>query len=115
VSPTDERLRALYRDASAFVFPALEDFGIVAAEALACGTPVVAFASGALAEIVEDGVTGFLVRDVGEMAAAMREAARLSPEACRDAAERRFSGGAMLGRYCELYARLAATGRRHAS
>ncbi|MGG5822597.1 glycosyltransferase [Falsiroseomonas sp. HW251] len=88
-----------------------ETSSLVAMEALACGTPVVAFPSGALPEIVEDGVTGFLVRDVAEMAEAMRAAARLDPEACRAAARARFSDRVMAGRYLSLYRRLAV---RHA-
>ena len=92
-----------------------ETSSLVAMEALACGTPVVAMDSGALAEIVEDGVTGFLVRDTAQMAAAMRAAASLSAEACRAAAARRFSAEAMLDRYAGLYARLAGRGRSHAA
>lgn len=83
---------------------------LVAMEAMACGTPVVAFPSGAVPEIVEHGVTGFLVRDVAEMAEAIQAAARLDPEACREVARRRFSADAMVQGYLALYRRLA--GRR---
>jgi glycosyltransferase involved in cell wall biosynthesis len=91
-----------------------ETSSLVAMEALACGTPVIAFPSGALAEIVEDGVTGFLVRDVAEMAAAMREVGRLHPDTCREAARRRFSEERMVGAYLALYADLTG-GARHAA
>ncbi len=57
---TDEELRILYNGAEALVFPQVEDFGLVAAEAHACGTPVIAYAEGGAKEIVEDGVTGIL-------------------------------------------------------
>ena len=54
----DDELRALYNGAKAFVFPQVEDFGLVAAEAQACGAPVIAFREGGALEIVHDGVTG---------------------------------------------------------
>ena len=88
-----------------------ETSSLVAMEALACGTPVVAFPSGALPEIVEHGVTGFLARDTREMAEAIRAAAALDPAACRDAARRRFGAAAMVDRYLDLYGRLARRGQ----
>ena len=91
-----------------------ETSSLVAMEALACGTPVVAFPSGALPEIVEHGVTGYIVRDVSEMADAMHAAARLDPEACRAAARARFGEGAMAARYLSLHARLAQREAAHA-
>src|SRR5206468_2113218 len=55
VGPSDEELRSLYRAASAFVFPPVEDFGIVAVEAQACGIPVVALRAGGALDTVIDG------------------------------------------------------------
>jgi glycosyltransferase involved in cell wall biosynthesis len=80
-----------------------ETSSLVAMEALACGTPVISFASGALPEIVEHGVTGFIVNDVAEMADAIREIDRIDREACRAAACRRFSAACMTSRYFERY------------
>jgi glycosyltransferase involved in cell wall biosynthesis len=54
----EDELRNLYNGAEALVFPQVEDFGLVAAEAQACGTPIIAFSQGGAREIVEDGVTG---------------------------------------------------------
>ena len=58
----ESELRALYNGAEALIFPQVEDFGLVAAEAQACGTPVIAFSEGGAMEIVADGVTGILFR-----------------------------------------------------
>ena len=91
-SVDDEELRALYRSARALVFPADEDFGIVMAEAQACGTPVIAFNQGGAVEIVEPGVSGWLLerQAVGELRVAIRRAASepLDPGAIRERAER---------------------------
>jgi len=61
-----------------------------------------------LTEIVEDGVTGFLVNDVDEMADAIKKVDAISPAACREAAERRFSQQRMIERYFDLYRRILA-------
>jgi glycosyltransferase involved in cell wall biosynthesis len=79
---------------------------LVAMEALATGTPVIAYRSGALTEIVEDGVTGLLVGSVEEMAAAIRSVDQISHEACRAAAEQRFSRDRMVRDYFDLYGML---------
>jgi glycosyltransferase involved in cell wall biosynthesis len=104
------RKRRLLTAARCLVVPSLvpETSSLVAMEALACGTPVIAHPQGALAEVVEHGRTGFLVRDAAEMAEAIEAAASIPAENCRAAARTRFSLDAMTGRYLELYARLAA-------
>lgn len=84
-----------------------ETSSLVAMEALALGTPVVAFPSGALGEIVEHGRTGFLVHDAAGMADAIAAVESIDPEACRYAARTRFSASRMIDDYIELYGRRA--------
>jgi glycosyltransferase involved in cell wall biosynthesis len=106
------RKRRLLASARCLLVPSLvpETSSLVAMEALAAGTPVVAFAAGALADIVEHGRTGFLVRDEREMAGAIAAAGTLDSEACRRAAHTRFSLPRMTRRYLDLYLELAAVG-----
>ncbi len=84
-----------------------ETSSLVALEALAAGTPVVAFPSGALADIVEPGKTGFLVANEIEMAAAIDACSALCPQTCLDAARRRFNLEQMLEKYFAVYRFLA--------
>jgi glycosyltransferase involved in cell wall biosynthesis len=88
-----------------------ETSSLVAMEALACGTPVVAFRTGALKEIIEHQRTGFLVDDVDAMAAAIKTAHAIDPEACRAAARQRFSAARMTAQYLERYRKLVDAGR----
>src|SRR3546814_12311226 len=99
--------------ARAVLVPSLapETSSLVAMEALACGTPVIALPSGALPEIVEHGRTGFIVSDAAEMAAAIDAAGAIPPEACRDAASQRFSLDRMISRYTATLRRLTGLGR----
>lgn len=103
------RKRRLLASARCLLIPSLvaETSSLVAMEALASGTPVIAFRAGALPEIVEEGRTGFLVDGVEEMAAAMRRAGEIDPAACRAAARERFSADRMTAGYLDLYERLA--------
>jgi glycosyltransferase involved in cell wall biosynthesis len=86
-----------------------EPFGMVAAEAQACGTPVVAFRRGALDEVIVDGATGFLVApgDIGAAAEAVTRTAELSRSRCRDHAERHLDLELSLDAHEQLYARAA--------
>lgn len=83
-----------------------EPFGLVAVEAMACGTPVIAFARGALPEIVRDGTTGFVVARVDEMVAAVDRAGSIDPRKCRQVVEEHFTASAMADAYLGIYHRL---------
>ena len=78
-------------------------------EALACGTPVIAFCSGALPKIVEHGKTRFLVNSMSEMADAISEVERMRPEDCLEAARSRSALNRMTGDYLSLYKTLVNT------
>jgi glycosyltransferase involved in cell wall biosynthesis len=103
-----ERKRRLLAGARCLLVPSLvsETSSLVSMEAMACGTPVIAFPSGALSEIVEHGRTGYLVNDVHEMAEAIRAVGAIDPEECRRVARERFSSRSMLARYFEVYEKL---------
>jgi glycosyltransferase involved in cell wall biosynthesis len=96
----------LLRRARAVLFPIRwpEPGGTAVCEALAAGTPVVGMARGCLPSLIDDGVTGFLVEDEAELAAALGRLDRLDPAACADAARRRFSPAVMADGYEGLYA-----------
>lgn len=88
-----------------------ETSSLVAMEALASGTPVVAFPVGAIPEIIANGQTGFLVNDTAEMSQALQAVDSLDRAACRAHAETEFSADRMGRRYLELYDRLIDTAR----
>jgi glycosyltransferase involved in cell wall biosynthesis len=110
-----ERKRELYQGARAFLMPIRwqEPFGLVMVEALACGTPVIAFPEGSAPELVEDGRTGFVVEDEHAMAAAVGRLGELDPADCRRSCEERFSVEAVVAGYEDVYRR--AMGRPHRS
>lgn len=106
----DAQKAALLSRAAALLVPVQwdEPFGIVFAEALACGTPVVSCARGALPEIVTHGSTGYLVASVDDGVAAVKRLASIDRHRCRDAAERRFSIDVVGPQYLRLYEELSA-------
>jgi glycosyltransferase involved in cell wall biosynthesis len=108
------RKRRLLSAARCLLVPSLapETSSLVAMEAMACGTPVVAFAAGALPEIVEDGVTGFLVHSAEEMSEAISMAGRIDSAACRARAVARFTDRRMIAEYINLYEQLTSASER---
>ena len=95
-------------NALALLFPIdwPEPFGLVMIEALACGTPVIARPRGSVPEIITDGVTGLLVKDVAAAAAAVKNVSRLSRQRCRQVFEQRFTAERMARDYIAVYERL---------
>jgi glycosyltransferase involved in cell wall biosynthesis len=106
----------LFAHAAALLMPIrwLEPFGLVMVEALACGTPVLAFPEGAASEIILDGYNGFLVGDEDEMTAAIANLGLLDPGRCRDSVATRYDADLVTRAYEQLYrqARMARDTRR---
>jgi glycosyltransferase involved in cell wall biosynthesis len=106
IGPVNDREKnQLLREAAALLMPILwdEPFGIVMAEALACGTPVIGFRRASVPEVVDDGVTGFLATDVAGMVAAIGRLPDINRQSCRTAAETRFSDAVIVAAYEALY------------
>ncbi len=103
-----EQKRELYRKAMVVLMPLdwEEPFGLVMAEALACGTPVIAFPRGAAPEIIRDGVTGYLVNSAEEMAQAVYRLDRISAKNCRQHVQEHFDVPVMADGYLALYERI---------
>jgi glycosyltransferase involved in cell wall biosynthesis len=108
----DEEKSAFLGDAIALLFPIdwPEPFGLSMIEAMACGTPVVAFRCGSVPEVVDEGVTGFIVDDLDSAVSAVREAARLDRRRVRERFEMRFSAKRMAQDYCKVYQSTALLG-----
>jgi glycosyltransferase involved in cell wall biosynthesis len=105
------RKRELYTQARALLMPIRwpEPFGLVMVEAMACGTPVIAFPEGSAPEIVEDGRTGFLAGDEREMAAAIGRLDEIDPAECRRSCEERFGVDTVVEGYEAVYRAAAST------
>ncbi len=116
VGPVDDAGKSeLLGSARAMIVPIEwdEPFGIVFAESLACGTPVISSPRGSLPEIVEEGIHGFLVRSPEETVSAIGRLSEIDRSACRARAESHFAGSVVIPRYVSLYERaIAEAGKR---
>jgi len=110
LKPTLAEKLDLLKNARALLAPSLVDetSSLVAMEAMACGTPVVAFARGALSEVVQQEETGWIVHSLREMAEAAKHAQSIDPRACRRWVEARFSAARMADDYERLYEQVLA-------
>lgn len=97
--------RELYRNAYCVLMPLMweEPFGLVMAEAAACGTPVIAMARGAAPEIIVHGETGFLAETVDEMVEAVQDIGRIDPDRCRAHVREHFAPAVMAAAYERVY------------
>jgi glycosyltransferase involved in cell wall biosynthesis len=102
-------------NAAALVFPIAwrEPFGLVMIEAMACGTPVIAFNNGSVPEVLEDGVTGFIVENEQQAIEAVAKIHTLDRDRIRAEFDRRFTAHHMAQNYLKLYAKLAAKSPRN--
>jgi glycosyltransferase involved in cell wall biosynthesis len=105
-----ERRAEVLGEAAALLHPIAfdEPFGLSVVESMVCGTPVIAYRRGSMAEIVDEGVTGFLVDGTEEAAAAVDAAVALDRAACRQRAAARFSAERMVDDYLRVFQRLLA-------
>ena len=104
--------REFLGNATALLFPIdwPEPFGLVMIESLACGTPVIAYRHGSVPEVMEEGVTGFVVNGIEDAVRAVERVPSLSRRRCREIFEERFSAARMAGDYIRIYERIAAGG-----
>ncbi len=105
---SDEEKDQFLGNAYALLFPIdwPEPFGLVMIEAMACGTPVIAYDGGAVSEVIEEGRTGFIVKEVEGATEAVRRVPQLSRVRCRQVFEKRFTAARMASNYLQAYERV---------
>jgi glycosyltransferase involved in cell wall biosynthesis len=114
IGEIDEHQKAEFLgNAQALLFPIdwPEPFGLVMIEAMACGTPVIAFSSGSVPEVIDEGITGYVVKDVDDAIGAVRKIGRLDRAAVRAVFEQRFTVERMAKEYLEIYRSLPGVRR----
>ncbi len=113
---SDEEKDQFLGNAYALLFPIdwPEPFGLVMIEAMACGTPVIAYDGGAVSEVIEEGRTGFIVKEVEGATEAVRRVPELSRVRCREVFEKRFTAARMASNYLQVYERVIHRCSEHA-
>jgi glycosyltransferase involved in cell wall biosynthesis len=114
IGEIDEHRKAEFLgNARALLFPIdwPEPFGLVMIEAMACGTPVIAFRGGSVPEVIDDGVTGYVVKDIDDAVGAVEKIGSLDRTAVRAVFERRFTAERMAKEYLEIYRNLPGARR----
>ena len=98
---TGKKRADLFKYAKGFIFPIKwqEPFGLVMIEAMACGTPVIAYPNGAVPEVIQDKKTGFIVKNVSEMAKAIKKIGLIDRKKCRERVEKFFTNKKMVEKY----------------
>ena len=111
----EHQKNAFLGGAAALLFPIAwqEPFGLVMIESMACGTPVIAFNNGSVPEVLENGVTGFIVESEDEAVDALRGLARLDRDRIRLEFDRRFTAQHMAQNYLKLYSHLTHLRTQH--
>jgi glycosyltransferase involved in cell wall biosynthesis len=109
-----QKVLRMVSQAKAFLFPIEweEPFGLVMIEAMACGTPVIAFKRGSVPEIVKNGKTGFVVKNLREMIQAVKKIDQIDRRACRQRVEKKFTVEKMVENYEKLYYKLLAKSKK---
>jgi glycosyltransferase involved in cell wall biosynthesis len=108
---SDQQKNGFLGNAYALLFPIdwPEPFGLVMIEAMACGTPVIAYDRGSVPEVMENGATGFIVNEIEQAVEAVGRVRDLSRARCRDVFEKRFTASRMVSDYVDVYKRLIDT------
>lgn len=109
---TEEEKVSLYQNAKALIFPTgvhgdwVEGFGLVAIEAMSCGTPIITWNNGAMPEIVVHNQTGFICSSIDQIKDAIKNIDNIRPEDCRHRVEENFTYQSMAKKYIKLYKKL---------
>jgi len=113
----DREKQELFGNALGLLYPIdwPEPFGLAMIEAMACGTPVVAYNHGSVAEVVDEGITGFIVNSQEEAVEAVKKLKTINRRKCREVFERRFSAKRMVNDYLAIYESLIKSGQNHFS